>query len=292
MPAGKPGTIYDWRLDPPRKTGSTQAENRSFPQRRSFARMGPHPRGWSRDQGCGAMFAEELRRAVEAAPRVALPEVAALLWRAFGAGQVSEAEAEALSALIEARKAIQATPGPPRRPTGSRPRSDASMARRRRWAASGWLPPQLAARFTLAEAAVLAVVAAEAAKRGDCRLCHGHVAALAGVARSTVRATLRRARELGVLTVEERRASAWRNLANVVRIASREWLAWCRLVRRPAAWRGGDISVAPTSTQNPNKGRQRPAGPSQRAAGGQGRARPKPPSDSGADPSRAVASMR
>lgn len=238
------------------------------------------------------MFAEELRRAVEAAPRHVLPEVAALLWRAFGAGQVSEAEAEALSALIEGRKAIQATPGPPRRPTGSRPRSDASMARRRRWAASGWLPPQLAARFTLAEAAVLAVVAAEAAKRGDCRLCHGHVAALAGVARSTVRATLRRARELGVLTVEERRASAWRNLANVVRIASREWLAWCRLVRRPAAWRGGDISVAPTSTQNPNKGRQRPAGPSQRAAGGQGRARPKPPSDSGADPSRAVASMR
>ena len=147
------------------------------------------------------MFAEELRQAIEAVPRCALPEVAALLWRAFGAGQVSEAEANALSALIEERKTVPTTSVSPRRPVGSRQRSDASMARSRRWAASGWLPPQLAARFTLAEAAVLAVVAAEVAKRGDCRLCHSHVAALAGVARSTVRAALRRARELGVLTV-------------------------------------------------------------------------------------------
>jgi hypothetical protein len=292
MPAGKPGSICNWRSDPPRKTGSTQAENEGFPQRRSFARMGPHPRGWSRDQGCGAMFADEIRRAVEAAPQGALPEVAALLWRAFGAGQVSEAEAEALSALIEARKAVPAAPGPPRRPTGSRPRSDASMARRRRWAASGWLPPQLAARFTLAEAAVLAVVAAEAAKRGDCRLCHGHVAALAGVARSTVRAALRRARELGAITVEERRASAWRNLANVVRIASREWLAWCRLVRRPTGHRGGDISSPPNQYSESKRRRQRLAEPPQRAAEGQGRARAKPSSDSEPGPSWTVPSMQ
>ncbi len=238
------------------------------------------------------MLSDEIRRAIENAPRIALPEFASLLWRAYGAGEVSEAEAEALSALIDTRRAVPALPEAPRKLSGSRPRSDASMMRRRRWVASGWLPPQLAARFTLAEAAVLAVVAAETAKRGDCRLCHGHVAALAGVARSTVRATLRRARELGVLTVEERRTSAWRNLPNILRITSREWLAWCRLLRRPAAWGGGDISAAPTSTQNLNKGRQRPAEPSQRAAGGQGRAKPKPPSDSGTGPSRKAVSMR
>ena len=40
------------------------------------------------------MFADEIRRAAEAAPRCKLPDVAALLWRAFGAGQVTEAEAE------------------------------------------------------------------------------------------------------------------------------------------------------------------------------------------------------
>ena len=49
--------------------------------------------------------------------------------------------------------------GRPRRAVGSRPRTDTSMERRRRWAASGRLPPALAARFTLAEQAVLAMVA-------------------------------------------------------------------------------------------------------------------------------------
>lgn len=254
---------------------------------------GPQPPGLvSVTRGGGAMFADEIRRAVEAAPRCKLPDVTALLWRAYGAGQVSEAEVEGLSALIEARRAVPASAKAPQKFTGSRPRSDASMERRRRWAASGRLPPQLAARFTLAEVAVLAVIAAEVTKRGDCRLCHSHIAALAGVARSTVRATLRRARELGAITIEERRTSAWRNLANVVRIVSHDWQSWNRLVRRPSVWGGGNISSAPTSTQNLNKGRQRPTEASQRAAGGQGRARTAASPDSQAGPSRAAPSMR
>jgi hypothetical protein len=43
------------------------------------------------------------------------------------------------------------------------------------------MPPQLAAKFTQAERAVLAVVAAETVRQGDCRLSIGHPAALAGV---------------------------------------------------------------------------------------------------------------
>jgi hypothetical protein len=147
------------------------------------------------------MFAEEIRRAAEAAPRVKLPEVSALLWKAFAAGSVTEAEAEVLSTLIEARKAPAASPTPTRRPVGSRPRTDASMERRRRWAASGRLPPAIAARFTLAECAVLAAVSAEAVHRGDCRLCIDHIAALVGVGRSTVKNAIRQARTLGLVTV-------------------------------------------------------------------------------------------
>src|SRR6185312_12837327 len=105
------------------------------------------------------MFVDELRRAVEASPRVELAKVAGLLWRAYAAGQVSEAEASELSDLIEARKAIPAPQKPLQRRLGSRPRSPASMERRRRWAASGALPPALAARFTLAEQSALAVIA-------------------------------------------------------------------------------------------------------------------------------------
>jgi DNA-binding CsgD family transcriptional regulator len=68
------------------------------------------------------------------------------------------------------------------------------MERRRRWAASGCLPPALAARFTLAEQAVLAVVAAEHRKRGDCRLTNGELADVAGVSITTVKNALRAAR--------------------------------------------------------------------------------------------------
>jgi hypothetical protein len=49
------------------------------------------------------MFAEQLRRAVEASPRVELPKVSALLWKAYAAGHVTEAEASALSEAIEAK---------------------------------------------------------------------------------------------------------------------------------------------------------------------------------------------
>src|SRR3954465_9762645 len=64
------------------------------------------------------MFAEQLRRAVEASPRVELAKVASLLWKAFAAGQVSEAEAQALSNLIEARRDLPALQKPTQRRLG------------------------------------------------------------------------------------------------------------------------------------------------------------------------------
>src|SRR3954471_14466048 len=196
------------------------------------------------------MFVEQLRRAVEASPRVELVKVASLLWRAYAAGQVSEDQASELSDLIESRRALPAAPKPIQRRLGSRPRSPASMERRRRWAASGAVPPALAARFTLAETAVLAVIAAEVLRHGACTLVIGHIAALAGVSETTVRNALRAARGLGLLTLEERRLAAWRNAPNVVRIVSRDWLAWLRLRRAG----GGCKLVHPTSTQEKNTG--------------------------------------
>ena len=201
------------------------------------------------------MFADEIRSAIEAADRITLPVVTALLWRAYGEGKVTEAEAEALSVLIEARSAVPSRPRTgqisnstgtdseagtaeprklvqaARRAVGSRPRTDASIERRRRWAASGRLPPGLAARFTLAEQAVLSLVAAEIARRKDCRLSIENLAAVAGVCRSTVKNAIREARQLGMLTVEERQITGFRNDTNVVRIISPEWTAWLRLAR-------------------------------------------------------------
>src|SRR3954452_12132526 len=201
------------------------------------------------------MFVEQLRRAVEASPRVELAKVASLLWRAYAAGQVSEAEAQALSEAIEARRSLPAPQKPVQPRLGSRPRTPASLERRRRWAASGALPPALAARFTLAETAVLAVLAAEVLRHGACTLTIGHIAALAGVSETTVRNALRAARGLGLLTIEERRLTAWRNAPNVVRIVSREWQAWLRLrASKERALGGGCKLVHPTPTQENNRG--------------------------------------
>src|SRR3954453_7232645 len=91
------------------------------------------------------------------------------------------------------------------------------------------LPPALASRFTVAETAVLSVVAAEARTHGACTLTIGHIAALAGVSETTVRNAVREARALGFAHVEERRVSAWRNLPNRITITSREWLSWLRM---------------------------------------------------------------
>ena len=181
------------------------------------------------------VFAEEIRRAIPATPRVRLAELSAAVWKGFACGAVSEEDAQQLADEIHARKAIPPTPAAPRRLVGSRPRSPEHMERRRRWTGSGWLPPQVAARFTMAETAVLSVIASEVARRGLCRLTIGHVAVLAGVSRSTVKTAVRQAVAVGILTSEEWRLTAWRSAPNTVRIVSAEWRAWLKMRDRRRA---------------------------------------------------------
>jgi hypothetical protein len=94
------------------------------------------------------MFATAMREAIDAAPRLKLESISAAIWKAWGSGGLSDQEAQALSELVAARKALPPPEKPVQRRVGSRPRSPASMERRRSWVASGHLPPQLAARFT------------------------------------------------------------------------------------------------------------------------------------------------
>src|SRR5829696_9440757 len=211
------------------------------------------------------MFVEQLRRAVEASPRAEVPAVAALLWKAYAAGHVSEAEASALSEAIELKRALPPAQKLTPRRLGSRPRSPANMERRRRWAASGSLPPALASRFTAAETAVLAVVAAEHQKHGRCTLVIDHIAALAGVGRTTVKNALREAQRQSLIRIEERRVSAWRNAPNVVTITAPEWLSWLRMRHR-----GVGSNSSPPRIQESNKGTSARLNRG-RAAEGQGR---------------------
>ncbi|MCJ2116700.1 hypothetical protein MKK65_08980 [Methylobacterium sp. J-001] len=214
---------------------------------------------------------EEMRRAVEATAPDRLGEVAAAVWKAYGAGGLTDAEAEQLDGLLAARRRVaQAMPTraltlaaacaqvvpaatPPQQGertalvrahhrTGSRPRSPESMGRRRRWAASGYVPPKLAAGFTAGEQAVLAVVGKEIATKGRCTLAVGHIAALAGVSATTVRRAMRQATLVGLVAIEARRVTRFRNDTNRITMASHEWAAWLRL-RLPRSARA-DLAIA------------------------------------------------
>ncbi len=101
------------------------------------------------------MLTEQFHAAVAAARNTtALDNVARLLWAAHGQGAIVDADAETIAGAIQARRAafsrpadgialLQAAPASARRKP-VRPRSpdrQASIERRRRYAASGALPP-------------------------------------------------------------------------------------------------------------------------------------------------------
>jgi hypothetical protein len=96
-------------------------------------------------------------------------------------------------------------------------------------AASGQLPPQVAAEFTVAEQAVLAVVA-RIARRADVVVEPiDKIGALAGVCRSSAKNALRLAEKLGLIRVTIRRREGRRNDLNRIVIIAPAWRAWLRI---------------------------------------------------------------
>ena len=197
----------------------------------------------------GEAVLEAIERALDGAHGGrALDEISATVWKAHGAGLVADDEAHVLLERIAARRAVGAArkaesaraapcgmrPSrfPPRRPQRPRNRADL-IARRRRVAASGSLPPSLAVHFTLAETAVLAVVVAEVRERGRCALALDALAARAGCSRSSARNAIRSAEHLRLLrrTLRPRRGA--KNDTNVIEIVSVEWRDW--IAHGPAA---------------------------------------------------------
>lgn len=140
---------------------------------------------------------------------------------------------------------------PPKRKAPRSPNRRASIERRRTLAASGPMPPHLASRFTTSELAVMRVVADAIRDRGACIATLGEIAARAGVCVTTARNAMRQAAREGLLTIEERRRDKRPNLANVVRVISREWMTWIKRGARlksqpPAPKRGGSKKMGST----------------------------------------------
>jgi hypothetical protein len=181
------------------------------------------------------MFADDIRRALPGTPRTRLAELSAAVWKGFACGAVSEEDAQQLAEEIQARKAMTGLAAPAPRRVGSRPRSSASLERRRAWSAGGWMPPAIQARFTGGEAAALAVVLCEIARSGRCALPVGAIAARAGVCATTVRNALREARRLALVAVEARRVAYDRSLPNIITVISRDLALWIRTRARVEA---------------------------------------------------------
>jgi hypothetical protein len=237
------------------------------------------------------VLAQQLAGAIAAAPLSTLDDLSRDVWRALAAGMLDDTDAQQLAEVIHARRTVaraletagraqEGRPGParswsyfppPRPPQGPQSRAR-SLVRRRRLAASGPLPPHLAARFTCGELAALRIVADQVrasggrhVMTGSCARTLPEIAARAGVSVSTARNAIRTAARLGLLTVEERRRHCAPNLANVVRIVSAEWLAWLVRGRGFKNLNPTDRLLSSREKRGGWNGRQSPSGGHRRA---------------------------
>lgn len=110
----------------------------------------------------------------------------------------------------------------------------ASQTRKRKLGGSSGMPDTIRHHYTEGERAVLTVIAGEVKHHGLCDLALDRIAAVAGVSRTTVQNAIREARALGHLSVEGRPRKGQKNLTNLVRIVSAEWMSWLKRWPSPA----------------------------------------------------------
>ena len=215
------------------------------------------------------MLAEQFAAAVAGAKTTPqLDSVARMLWKANAEGAIADADAEAIAEAVQAVE-----PPSPARPAGVavaqaapasarrkpvRPRSpdrQASLERRRRQAMSGIVPARIAASFTLGEVAALSVIAYAMREVGVCVLPLDKIAALAGVSRTTCQNAVRAAEKLGLILRIERRRRGDRSDTNILRVVSREWLAWLQHGKQGAGFK----SLSATNNNYLSRGKKRVA---------------------------------
>ena len=192
-----------------------------------------------------------LATAIENAGRNQLDDYSRQVWKAHGAGIVADDQAQRLAEMIQQRRGSRpsgillaaATPvlAPPKgyfiqRSAEQRtPDRAASIARRRQHAATGPLPPNLAANFTIGELAVLKVISDEFSTRGVCDLSRNEIGARAGVALTVVKQAIKIAElDHSMVQVTRRPRSGRRHLTNLIKITRDDWLVWLRKGHRKA----------------------------------------------------------
>ena len=198
------------------------------------------------------MFYDQLTQAVDNSPARAnhLADLSHQVWRSWAGGSITDEQATGLAQAIAQKKAEggspkypggaenrctavsvarAAAPSLPKRRNQQSPDKAASIARRRRLASSGGLPPSIAEAFTIGEQAVMRVVTNEVKHKGICSLFIDTIAALSGTSRSTVQRAFRKAKDLGLLLVRERRRGGQKSLSNLISVISHKLREWVKL---------------------------------------------------------------
>ena len=204
------------------------------------------------------MVASQLALAINTAPTLpAFREARSAMWSAWSLGRITQDEADQLEAAAELRERAlkgQSAPWEPKRAAvrvgafGKPGPTPKTLARVRSRFSTGKRPPTSPDRershlrcvdqirsnplprtlmcSTLKAIAVMAVIADEIVKRGQCALTHGEIATRAGVSVSTVKRAVAWAVGRGVASVTVRPRRLAPNLPNVIRALCGEWKEW------------------------------------------------------------------
>lgn len=100
------------------------------------------------------------------------------------------------------------------------------LARKRRLGDMAALPPYIRGLFTEGERAVLYIVVSDIQHRNSCCCTNKEIADRAGVGVTTTRNALRKARNHGLLNIQHREQWRGKNLANIVTLTCKRWIAW------------------------------------------------------------------
>ena len=105
-----------------------------------------------------------------------------------------------------------------------------SLHRKRVLSGPSEIPDTHRHHYTPGEQAVLVVIVGEIMDHGYCDLCIDAIAAKAGVHRTTTQNALRKSQRMDIahLAVELRPRRGMKNLSNIIRLVSAEWLEWLK----------------------------------------------------------------